>query len=282
MSQASTTQPRFNWPNFVWLLVIHLLAVGGLVPCFTWTGLIIVLILYIVTGLGVTVGLHRLFTHASFKTTPAWRAILGICATLAGQGPLSSWILEHRKHHEEVEKESDPHSPVQEGFWWSHILWILWRMPDQLKLSEQQHRYIPDIVGDKLLMDLSRNFLCINLLFAAALFCAGALWTSVITGFCYVVYGVCLRMVLVMHATWFVNSAAHLWGYRNYQTRDNSRNTWWVALITFGEGWHNNHHAKPSLAQMGHRRFEIDLSWRFITMLEKFGWATDVKRARSF
>ena len=271
---TTTARPRVNWPTLIALVVFHMGAIAAL-PLFTWNGLIVAAVLYVATGLGITVGFHRLFTHRGFKTYAVVRWLLAILGSLAGQSTVIQCGAQHRRHHEHSDKEDDPHSP-RHGVWWAHMFWFLPYMSPEER-EELQKRYAPDLLRQHDLRFISALYLLWHVALAIGLFAFGWVMDGVWTGVSVLLWGLCLRMILMLHATWAVNSAAHLWGYRNYDTDDQSRNTWWVALISFGEGWHNNHHKYPVLARHGHRWWEIDPSYWVILLLARTGLAWDLK-----
>ena len=226
--------------------------------------------LYCIAGmLGIGMGYHRLLTHRGYKTYKPIEYLLTWCGTLALEGGPVFWVATHRVHHRHSDREGDPHTP-REGTWWAHAGWIL--------SGEGLHqdasvlaRYVPDLVRDPMHVWLSRWHWTSNVFVGLVLLFAG--------GLPYVLWGIFLRVTLGLHATWLVNSATHKWGSRRFATRDDSTNNWWVALLTFGEGWHNNHHAHPTSARHGLAWFEIDLNWIGIRTLEMCGLAWDIKRA---
>ena len=172
------------------------------------------------------------------------------------------------------DKEGDPHSP-RDGKWWSHMLWF---MPD---FGRKHHdtmlaRYAPDLAKDPVMRFLHKAFLPSHVLMGVALFSVGYFGWNAYTGWSFVAWGMFVRLVYVLHVTWFVNSATHLWGYRTYETTDDSKNLWWVGILAFGEGWHNNHHAFQRMAKAGHKWWEIDMTYWAILALEKLGLAWDV------
>ena len=273
-----------NWPVVIWIGIVHILAL--IAPFyFSWPAFIVCVILAVTTGsLGVCMGYHRLLTHQSFKTYRPIRWMLAFLGGLSGEGSALTWVAQHRKHHAFSDLDGDPHSP-KDGNWWSHMLWF---MPD---FGRKWHRdlvgrYAPDMVKDKMMVIIHHMFLPSHFLLAAALFLFGYLgpesWTlgTVRAGWSMVLWGMGIRMVYVLHITWFVNSATHLWGYRNYETSDDSRNLWWVAILAWGEGWHNNHHAFQRVASAGHRWWEIDTTYWIILLMEKLGLAWDVIRLK--
>ena len=273
-----------NWPVAIWIVVVHVLAV--IAPFFySLPALVTCIALAFVTGsLGVCMGYHRLLTHQSFKTYRPIRWLLAFLGGLSGEGSALTWVAQHRKHHSYSDHDGDPHSP-KDGRWWSHLLWF---MPDfgQKWHYELLKRYAPDIVKDKMMVVIHHLFLPSHFILAGILFLMGYFgpekWGlgSAWAGGSMVFWGLGVRMVYVLHVTWFVNSATHLWGYRSYETTDNSRNLWWVGILAWGEGWHNNHHAYQSVASQGHRWWEIDMTYWAILLMEKIGLAWDVVRLK--
>ncbi|MCH2115833.1 MAG: acyl-CoA desaturase [Pirellulales bacterium] len=273
-----------NWPVVIWIAIVHVLAL--IAPFyFSWPALIACVALAFATGsFGVCMGYHRLLTHQSFKTYRPIRWLLAFLGGLSGEGSALTWVAQHRKHHAFSDLEGDPHSP-KDGGWWSHLLWF---MPD---FGRKWHRdlvarYAPDMVKDKMMVVMHHLFLPSHLMLGAALFAFGYLgpesWGlgTGRAGCSMLFWGLGVRMVYVLHITWFVNSATHLWGYRNYETSDDSRNLWWVGLLAWGEGWHNNHHAYQRVASQGHRWWEIDVTYWAILLMEKLGLAWDVIRLK--
>jgi stearoyl-CoA desaturase (delta-9 desaturase) len=220
-------------------------------------------VLYFFTGLGVTLGYHRLLTHRSFAT-PRWvEYTLAVLGSLANQGGPLQWVANHRKHHQHSDHDGDPHSP-RDGWWWAHAFWWMPRQ-SRARVERDYRRYTPDLARDPFYRFLQRWEALPPLALAAVLFGLGQLCGGV--GLSWVVYGIFVRTTLLLHATWLVNSATHLWGYRSHDTRDRSTNLWWVALLTFGEGWHNNHHAFPRSARHGLRWWEFDLTFLLIRVM---------------
>jgi len=256
------------------LLGIHLLALAAPFT-FSWTGFTLFLVMVIVTGmLGITLGYHRLLTHQSFETPRGFKILVAALGCLAMQGGPLRWVATHRLHHKTADTLEDPHSPMY-GFWWAHLVWNLYRHP-KLDTIEGLKHLAPDLYRDPIFRFLDRYFVLLNLGFALLVFTLGCCLKDWKLGLSLIVWGGALRIVYVWHITWLVNSATHLWGYRTYETSDNSRNTWWVALLTFGEGWHNNHHANPQSARMGLAWFEIDVTYWTIQLLSKLGVAFNV------
>lgn len=265
-----------DWHTVLWTGAIHAGALLALVA-FTWKGLFLTLLLGWVTGgLGICLGYHRLLTHRGFETYRPVRRLLALLGALAGEGPPVIWVAMHRKHHRFSDQPGDPHSP-NDGAWWSHVLWLFPR-PERAEWQAVQDRYAPDIQKDAFMRLLDRTFLLWHFALGAVLFAVGWWGWDLYTGVSLLVYGMFLRLAYVLHVTWLVNSASHMWGYRNYETKDNSRNLWWVGLLAYGEGWHNNHHAFPRSARHGHRWWEIDLTYAVVLLLERLGLAWNVVR----
>lgn len=262
------------WPIVGWLVLIHV----GLLAApftFTWQALVLTLGLHWLTGgIGICLGYHRLLTHGSFKTYAPVRWLLGAVGCLGGEGSPADWVANHRKHHAHSDEDGDPHSP-NDGAWWSHIFWIAWTTPGPVRTQHIQ-RWARDILNDRVLASLVYGFLPLNFIFSVMLFGIGYWLGGTAMATSFLVWGVFVRLAFVMHSTWLVNSASHMWGYRNYVTKDNSRNLWWVALLTYGEGWHNNHHAYPSMAMHGHRWWEIDTTFLVIRLMRRLGLAWHV------
>ena len=241
--------------------------------------LIVLAILYVLTGLGITVGFHRLFTHRSFTAPPAVRGTLAILGSAAIEGPIVSWVADHRKHHAFADEHGDPHSPhehggVLRGLLHAHVGWLF--LHDQRGSHE---RYARDLLDDPLIARINRLFFVWALGGLVAAFALGWLiggsLTTALTG---LLWGGAVRMLLLHHVTYSINSICHVFGRRAYDTTDKSGNVGWLAVLSFGESWHNNHHAFPTSAHHGLRRHQIDVSALVIRGLERVGLASDVKR----
>jgi len=263
-----------DWAVVIWTVVIHL-GVLAAPFTFTWAGLAVWFALAWLTGsIGICLGFHRLFTHRSFSTSRPMRWLIAFIGGLAGEGSVVHWVANHRKHHALSDQPGDPHSP-EDGAWWSHMIWLVPAMtPEQY--ASHNRRWAPDLAKDPVMNFLDKTFILWHLLMGAGLFAAGYAFGGAALGWSLLVWGMFVRLFVVLHATWLVNSASHMWGYRSYETTDDSRNNWWVALVTFGEGWHNNHHAFPTMARAGHRWWEIDTTFWVIKTLEKVGLVWDV------
>lgn len=266
---------RLNWRVVSALVGIHAVALLAVFPAlFSWSGLgMLVLFAWVSGGLGVTLCYHRLLTHRSFKT-PKWlEYTLAICASLAWQGGPSEWVGMHRLHHKHSDEDHDPHSP-KHGFTWAHMLWMLHGELEGLTARDAAK----DLERDPIMRRIDRLFWLPQFFLAGGLLGIGWWIGGPMLGLSWVVWGVAVRTIVVFHATWFVNSATHTWGYRNYDnTGDESTNLWWVALLSFGEGWHNNHHAHPRSAAHGLRWFELDPTYWTIRVLGWLGLARDIK-----
>lgn len=268
------TWSDIDWPVLLWIGGIHLAALAA--PFyFTWSGFAICMALYWVTGgLGVCLGYHRLLTHGSFLTYPPVRWMFAFLGGISGEGSAIDWVANHRKHHAFSDQDGDPHSP-RDGGLWSHVLWLFPRH-EPAELAAHIRRWAPDLERDPGIRFLHRTFLLWHFLIGAALLAGGWTLYGRNVGISWLLWGLAMRMVIVFHVTWFVNSATHIWGYRNYETTDDSRNLWWVGLLAFGEGWHNNHHAYQRMARHGHRWWEVDVTYWCILVLERLGLAWNV------
>jgi stearoyl-CoA desaturase (delta-9 desaturase) len=249
-----------------------------------WSDLIVFAVMYVSTGLGVTVGFHRLFTHRSFKTTNTVRAVLAVLGSAAIEGPVISWVADHRKHHVFSDKPGDPHSPhvdhgvgvrgALRGLLHAHVGWLFIHTQRGLKT-----RYAPDLLADRVVCFVNRTFLLWAVAGLAAPFLLGwAIGGTVAEGLTGLLWGGAIRMLVLHHATYSINSLCHFFGRRNFKTDDESRNLRWLSIFTFGEAYHNNHHAFPTSARHGLSRWSWDPSAWVIWGLEKTGLAWDVVR----
>ncbi len=233
-------------------------------------------------SIGICLGYHRYLSHRSLKLKAPAEFVSILCGVIAGEGRPLKWAATHRVHHQKSDQDGDPHSPT-EGTWWSHILWLFRKQ----RTAEEEvliRRYVPELAERPILRLFDDHYALwlwgAGLAIGAVGFVYGLISPDVSPWFgaaSFMLWGMCVRMVFAYHSTWFVNSATHLWGYRNYETRDHSKNLWWVAILAYGEGWHNNHHAHPSIAPAGHRWWEFDPTWCAIRFLRAIGQAHDVK-----
>ncbi len=268
-----------NWGPAIWLVSLHILALAA--PfCFSWSGLFLAIFMHWLSGsLGICLGYHRLLTHTGLEV-PSWvRTSLAFCGVLAGEGGPISWTANHRKHHAFSDQVGDPHSP-KDGPWWAHAFWLAFNT-DGGDREGYLRKWVPDLLKDKPMLFLENYFLPIHIVVGALVTGAGYLIDGPYLAFSWFTWIIALRLVAILHTTWFVNSASHIWGYRNYETRDESRNLWWVGLIAYGEGWHNNHHALPRLAQHGHKWWEFDMTYQFICLLRACGLAKNIVDLKS-
>ena len=246
-----------------------------------WHDVVIALVFYYLTGLGITVGFHRYFTHGSFKAKTGLRVALAVFGTMAIQGPVFNWVADHRRHHKYSDKEGDPHSPwrygddtkaLTKGLVYAHMIWLF----DPNKTSQQ--KFIPDLLADRKLRIVHRLFpvLVATSLLLAALIGGmwGLSWHGALTAF---FWASLVRISLLHHVTWSINSICHTFGDEEFEVRDKARNVSWLAIASFGESWHNLHHADPTCARHGVLKGQLDPSARVIWALEKLGWAYDVR-----
>jgi stearoyl-CoA desaturase (delta-9 desaturase) len=258
---------RFATGSALFVLGVHIAAFAAFWHT-TWSAVLVCLAMHAIAGgLGICVGYHRLLTHRSFHS-PRWlERVFATLGALSIEGGPIDWVAHHRQHHHYSDSEGDPHS-AREGFWWSHMLWMFW-LPRPEGLEWMQKRYTPDLLRDPYYRFLNNTYPLPTLILGTVLYLLG--------GWPWVVWGVFIRLVLTYHHTWLVNSASHKFGYRSYETDDLSTNCWWVAAVSYGEGWHNNHHAFPTSARHGLARWEFDPAYGFIKLLEKAGLAWNVK-----
>jgi stearoyl-CoA desaturase (Delta-9 desaturase) len=244
-----------------------------------WYDLVAFLAVYVPTGLGITVGFHRLFTHRSFKTGPITRGVLAALGSAAIEGPVVAWVADHRKHHAFSDEEGDPHSPHVDhgglrGLFHAHVGWLF--VHDQRALKT---RYAPDLLADPVVSFVNRTFLWWVLAGFAVPFAIGyALGGTLMAGLTSLLWGGLIRMLVLHHVTYSINSLCHVFGRRDFETGDESRNLAWLALPSFGESWHNNHHAFPTSSVHGLKWWQIDTSSMVIRALERCGLAWDVVR----
>ena len=267
------TLPNNERPNWITIIVLVLFHIGAIAALFmfSWTHLAVAAGLYWATiGLGISLGYHRLHTHRSYVIARPLEYFFAVCGSLTLEGGPIFWVATHRLHHQKSDVAGDPHSP-RDGAWWSHIGWIL--------IGESKHnntaanaKYAPDLAKHKFYVWLNNYHWVPMVALGAILFALG--------GLPMMLWGICLRVVVGLHSTWLVNSATHMWGSRRFDTKDDSRNSWWVALLTFGEGWHNNHHAHPTSARHGLAWYEFDLSWISLRILGALGIAKNIRVAK--
>jgi stearoyl-CoA desaturase (delta-9 desaturase) len=279
---------RHGWGQFaVYVFVlVPMVALVAAVPFLWgwglhWVDVVLAVVFFYLSGLGVTIGYHRHFTHSSFKANRWLRVTLAVAGSMAVQGPPIIWVADHRRHHAFSDRDGDPHSPwlfgtspvaIAKGFWHAHMGWLFDR-----DLTNKQ-RFAPDLLADKDIVRVNKLFwltTTATLLLPAVL--GGLLtwsWWGALTGF---FWAGLVRVAVLHHVTWSTNSICHMIGERPFAARDKSANFWPLAILSFGESWHNLHHADPTCARHGVQRGQIDTSARLIWMFEKFGWVRDVR-----
>jgi fatty-acid desaturase len=275
-------EDRINWITAIFMGLFHVGAIAALF-CFSWTNLAVALITYFFAiNVGIGMAYHRLLTHRGYKT-PKWvEYFVTACGTMALEGGPIFWVATHRVHHQNSDHEGDPHTP-HDGAWWAHVGWII---SGRALHSETAllGRYAPDLTRDRGHVWLSKfHWVPITVAGFAQIALGAALAAPghrLMGGISMMLWGTFLRTVIGLHATWLVNSATHMFGSRRFETKDDSRNSWWVAMLTGGEGWHNNHHAHPVSARHGLAWYEFDLNYCGIWLLGKLGLAEKIQIAK--
>jgi len=264
---AKAKDDGINWLTAGVMIAFHALAVLALF-FFTWKALFTALFLWwLSASVGIGMCYHRLLTHRGYKV-PKWlEYTLTVFATLALEGGPIFWVATHRIHHKYSDQDGDPHSPI-DGTWWAHMGWILVGKSMHHDTSTLS-RYVPDLAKDKFYVWITKYHFLPMIVVGLFLLAVG--------GWPVVLWAIFLRTVVGLQTTWLVNSATHSWGTRRYKTRDLSTNSFWVAILTWGEGWHNNHHAHPTSARHGLTWYEIDLNWYGIWLMKKLGIAKNVR-----
>ncbi|MFN7979248.1 MAG: fatty acid desaturase [Vicinamibacterales bacterium] len=259
-----------NWITFVAMTVYHIGAVAAFFYIDSGAMLAAAVLWWMTGSLGIGMAYHRLLTHRGYKC-PKWvEYFLTTCGALALEGGPIFWVATHRIHHQLSDKDGDPHTP-KEGAWWAHIGWVMFGKAMHHD-TEVLRRYVPDLSKDPFHVWMTQWHWVPQVVVGLGLLAYG--------GIPYVLWGVFFRTTFGLHATWLVNSATHMWGYKNFRTRDDSRNLWWVGLLAWGEGWHNNHHAHPVSMRHGLAWWEFDINYIQIKFLEMVGLAWDLKVAR--
>jgi stearoyl-CoA desaturase (Delta-9 desaturase) len=279
-------QSRGETALVVAFVVVPLLALIGAVPIawgwgLGWLDIALAAVFYCVSGLGVTVGFHRYLTHGAFKAKRMLRVALAVAGSMSVQGSVIRWVADHRRHHAYADREGDPHSPwlygrsaiaLARGFWHAHMGWLFARDLTNSK------RFAPDLRADRSIHVVDRLFPLWTLATLMLPALLGGLftwsWEGALTGF---FWAGLVRVGVLHHITWSVNSICHMIGSRPFAARDRSANFWPLALVSFGESWHNSHHADPTCARHGVGRGQIDISARVIWILEKLGWVDKVR-----
>ena len=281
--ESSTNLPERRFKPLVVLAIaaIHLAAIAVFFPYFfSWAGLGLALfMMWGTASLGASLTYHRLLSHRAWQPVPWLRNILLTFAALSLQSGPITWSATHRLHHRESDHEDDTHSPLV-NFFWSHMGWLFFTVP-RVDDPTELRKLVPDLIDDKTLQFFERWFGLLWVVFALISIGAGYLIggggaSGLQLGLSLFVWGSLMRTVWVWHCTWFVNSVTHLFGYRNYNTEDESRNLWWVSVLTYGEGWHNNHHAIAGSARFGQKWWEFDPTWWALRTFQLFGWVRKV------
>jgi fatty-acid desaturase len=259
----------YRWIKAVGIISIHLGALAAFWPAFFhWPALAAAAaVSYATVGLGISLCFHRTLTHRSLRLVKPFEYLFAVFGTLALQGDPIRWVAVHRKHHANADREGDPHS-IHRGFKWAHVDW-LYRHNIALPSNEEMLHFAPELHGERFYRILQYLNIPLQIALGTGLFLLG--------GWSWVIWGIFVRLTISYHSTWLVNSASHMLGYRTYETADQSTNCWWVALISWGEGWHNNHHAFPFSARHGLRWFEIDMTWWHVKILEFLRLADRIK-----
>lgn len=274
---AADTRTGVDWLRVLPFLALHLLCFAVIWVGWSVTAVTVAAGMYVVRMLAITGGYHRYFCHRAYRTSRAWQLVIAVLGNMAAQrGPLW-WAAHHRHHHRHVEKPQDVHSPIQHGFWWSHIFWLTTR-----QAFATDYSYVQDWVKYPELRFLNRFSNLVPVLTVAALYALGAAlaaWAPSLgtNGPQMVIWGFVISTVVLYHATFTINSLDHLVGRRRFDTPDNSRNNWALAVLTFGEGWHNNHHRFPGSARQGLAWYELDLTWWVLRGLAATGLIRDLK-----
>jgi stearoyl-CoA desaturase (delta-9 desaturase) len=271
-------------------VIVPFLAVLAAVPVawgwgLGWTDVVLAIVFFYLSGLGVTVGFHRLFTHSSFKANRALKVALAIAGSMAIEGPVIRWVADHRRHHAFSDRDGDPHSPwrygesapaLAKGLVFAHIGWLF-----DVEHTNRD-KYAPDLMADRDLVLVNRLF---PLWGAISVFLPAILgglitwsWVGALSAF---FWASLVRICVLHHVTWSINSICHMVGQRPFASRDKSANFWPLAILSFGESWHNLHHADPTAARHGVLRGQIDTSARVIWIFERFGWASEVRWPRA-
>ncbi|WP_166355360.1 acyl-CoA desaturase [Phytoactinopolyspora limicola] len=265
-------------PFLALLAAIPLAWMGGFLG---WLDIVLAVVMYAIAGHGITVGYHRHFTHRSFKANRGLKIALAISGSMAIEMPVLRWVADHRRHHKYADKEGDPHSPWRygtsvpaliKGMFFAHMGWMF-----DVERTDQR-KYVPDLLNDKDIRRVSKQFplwVAVSILLPPVI---GGLvtwsWHGALTAF---FWATLVRIALLHHVTWSINSICHALGERPFESRDKSGNVWWLAVLSMGESWHNLHHADPTSARHGVLKGQIDSTARIIWIFEKFGWAWDVR-----
>jgi fatty-acid desaturase len=272
---SEATRGYIAWGPLAWIGALHVGALLALYPgFFSWSAVAVCFLLHWLTGgIGITMTYHRLLTHRSFVCRPkALEYLFTMIGCCASEGGAIGWVADHRRHHAHSDTEEDAHTP-RRSFGWAHMFWFMTPDITSRHTPEYYTKWAPDLERDKVHVFLDKFHLIFPILMFVGLYLIG--------GMSWLIWGGFLRTVLVLHATWLVNSATHVWGYRTFETRDDSTNLWWVAIITYGEGWHNNHHAYQTSAKHGMAWWEVDMTYMAIRGLSMLGLVHSIKMPKA-
>jgi stearoyl-CoA desaturase (delta-9 desaturase) len=288
LQQVPTTEFKARWEQvalaiFIVVPILAVLASGFVLwgTGLSWVDVTLTLVFYAISGHGITVGFHRYFTHGSFKATRPLRVALAVAGSLAVQGPVTRWVADHRRHHAFSDEEGDPHSPwrygssfrgLTKGLFHAHMGWLF-----DVEQTDQK-RFAPDLLADRDIAKVAKAFpLIVTFSLLAPAILGGLItwsWTGALTAF---FWASVVRIGLLHHVTWSINSICHTWGSRPFVTKDRAVNVPWLAVVSMGESWHNLHHADPTCARHGVDKGQLDSSARVIWFFEKAGWAWDIR-----
>ncbi len=277
--RMSKLQRRINVVAVILPFIAFLAAIGLLWnSAIGWSDLVVIVVMYVISAFGITIGYHRLLTHRAFQTHKSVEYALAAAGSMAVQGPVIDWVADHRKHHAHTDEEGDPHSPHVghgsglRGLWHAHVGWLF-----ETNGTASRRKYAPDLMDDPGMKLLNRRFLPLVGLSLGIPFALGWLLTgSIIGGLTGLLWGGLVRIFFVHHITWSVNSICHFYGSRRFATDDQSTNVWWLSVFSLGEAWHHNHHAFPRSAFHGLRRWELDPTGAVIRMMQRLGLAWNV------
>lgn len=286
LPRPATVHGEILWLYAIPMAIFHLIALTGFIPyLFDWRCILVCLVSVPIYGLGITLVYHRLLAHRSLKMPKWFERTMVLFAQCSLQDTPAKWVAIHRLHHLHPDEQPDPHSPLV-SFFWSHVGWILYYNPGTRSTTTMQ-KYARDLLEDPFYMLLEKTWLSLYVYIAHGLLylavgiaigwgTTGSYWKGLQFGLSLLIWGVIMRTIFVWHITWSVNSLTHMFGYRNYETDENSRNNWFVGIIALGEGWHNNHHSDPAGCTVWHRWWEFDITYCVVTMLRLVGLASDI------
>lgn len=277
IDQRNAGKVKFDWMRSVPFIAFHIAALGVLFVSFSWFAVAVMAFMYFIRMFAITGFYHRYFSHRTFETSRTVQFVMGVIGNSCVQRSPAWWASHHRHHHKYSDQEQDNHSPVQQGFLWSHLGWIF-----SFSNIPTRSDIVPDLLAFREMRFLDRFDWVVPVLFGVGMFVTGNILGEIFPGLHtngpqLLFWGFFLSTVLLFHGTFFINSLAHVWGVKRYETGDTSRNNFWLALITLGEGWHNNHHYYPNAARQGFFWYEIDISYYLLRLMALFGLIWNVK-----